>query len=911
MLASRPRFADRLRGVWRRTRALLSRRNADTELSRELAFHLEMETENNIQRGMDPASARRAAIVTFGGVSRFSEEVRDVRNIGWLDDLLQDLRHTVRGFRRSSGFTAAAVLALSLGIGANTAVFSVVYGVVIAPLPYADPDRLVRLWESNPAQGIERSTVSPGTFMDLRERTRTLENAALIGSRHFVVSDGTESWESRAAIVSPALFDMLGVRPVVGRVFPRETGRSKWGGSEDEIVIGYRLWQQRFAGDPNVIGRAVRMDVRWTYTIAGVMPPGFTFPEATEIWTPLVYGRALSAAERQYRYYDAVAKLRPDVTVEQAVRDAAAIASQLEGEYPASNAGWSVQMAPLERTILGNTRPTLLVLLGLAACVLLIACSNVATLAVARATSRQHEASIRVALGAGRRRLLRQWAAEGLLLAALGGAGGLVVAYWSSRLLLALAPADIPRLGEVVFGGPALAFVLLATLVAGALVVLAPSPRARNTSPLDALRTRTGATGLSTIRTREWLVGAQVALTFVLIVASALLLRSFERLRATDVGFRRHDIVSAEFRVPGGRFTGPSPWLDRVHYYDRLLAEVARLPGVRSVGGSTTIPLTGELSPGSLWRTDAPGAHGDQPPTSATDQWKAAIQLVTPRYFETMGIPLLRGRTFAESDRFTRELTDLDLPRSPGVAVINEAMAKRFWPDGNPLGSTIRLLDDRDFAAYRTIVGVVRDIRAESMATPGAPTIFLPFAQHPGRSMSLVVRSDLPAAQLVSSLTDRLRAFDSTIGVASVRPLDAVVGDALVRPRFTMVLAGSFAVLALVIASVGVFGVVGFLVTRRTAEIGIRIALGAPPVSVLWLVLRDGLRPVVLGVAAGSLGAVAVAMGMRALLYELAPLDVVSFAASAVVLLVAAAVAAIRPARRAVGVDPLQSLRSD
>ena len=911
MLVSRPSLPDRLRGAWRRTRALVSPNDADREMSREVAFHLEMETENNIRCGMDPVAARRAAIVAFGGVSRFSEDVRDVRNIGWLEDLLQDLRHTARGFRRSPGFTAAAVLALSLGIGANTAVFSVVYKVVIAPLPYADPHRLVRLWEANPAQGIERSTVSPGTVMDLRERSRTLENVALVGSREFVISDGNESWESRAATVSPALFDMLGVRPVVGRAFPPELGRSKWDGAQDEIVIGYRLWRQRFGGDPNVIGRTIRMDVQWTHTIVGVMPPGFAFPEGTEVWTPLVYARALSPTERQYRYYDAVAKLRPDVTLEQATHDAAAIASQLDAEYPASNAGWSVQMAPLDRSILGDTRPALLVLLGLAACVLLIACGNVATLAVARATSRQHEAAIRVALGAGRRRLLRQWAAEGLLLAVLGGTGGLVVACWSSRLLLAVAPADIPRLSEVGFGGPAVTFALLATVVTAALVAIAPALRSRNTGPLDALRTRTGATSLSTLRAREWLVGTQVALTFVLIVASALLLRSFERLRATDVGFRRHDIVSAEFRVPGGRFTGPHPWLDRVHYYDRLLSEVTRLPGVRSVGGSTTIPLTGELPPGSLWRTDAPGAHGDQPPTSADDQWKAAIQLVTPRYFETMGIALLRGRAFTDSDRFTRELTDLDLPRSPGVAVINEALARRYWPDGDPLGSTILLFDDRHFAAYRTIVGVVRDIRAESMAAPAAPTVFLPFAQHPGRSMSLVVRSDLAPAQLVSALTERLRAFDPAMGVASVRPLDAVVGDALVRPRFTMLLASSFAVLALTIASVGVFGVVGFLVTRRTAEIGIRMALGAPPASVLWLVVRDGLRPVVLGVAVGSLAAVAVAMGMRALLYEVAPLDVVSFVASAALLGVASVIAAARPARRAARVDPLQSLRCD
>jgi len=912
MTRAQPSRMDRLRAWRRRLRALLRRTGAERAMSDELAFHLDMETEQNIRAGMDPAAARRAAVLAFGGVDRFAEEVRDARNIGWLEDLMQDLRHAARAFRRSPGYTAAAIAALALGIGANTAVFAVVHAVVIAPLPYAEPDRLVRLWERNPTQRIEHSTVSPGTFMDLRERSRTLERIALLGGRDFLLSDAPESWESRAAAVSPALFGMLGIRPIVGRAFPPDDGRTPSSGSLNEIVIGYRMWQQRFGGNPNVLGRTIRMDYRWTYTIVGVMPPGFAFPEGAELWTPLVYARALSPTERQYRYYGAIATLRPGVTLEQAAHDAAAIASQLEAEHPASNAGWSVQMARLDRSILGDTRPTLLVLLGLAGCVLLIACGNVATLAVARATARRHETAVRVALGAGMPRLLRQWAAEGLLLAVLGGAAGLVVGYWSNRLLLAIAPADIPRLDEVAFGGPVLAFLLLVTCATGVLVGLAPALRARDTNPLDAMRSRTGAAGSASPRTREWLVGAQVALTFVLVVASALLLRSFENLRSTDLGFRRHDILSAELRIPGGRFSGPSRWTERVEYYDRLIADLNQLSGIRSVAGTTTIPLTGELGSGSMWRTDAPGAHDSRPPTSAADQWRAAIQIVTPRYFETMGIPILRGRPFDAADRFTRlDPADPDGSRLPGVAIINEAMANRFWPDGDPLGTRIFLFDDRSFAAYRTVVGVVRDVRAESVDAAALPTVFLPFGQHPGRGLSLVLRSGLPPAQLVSPVTDRLRAFDAVIGGSGVRPLDVVVGGTLSRPRFTMLLVGSFAALALAIAAVGVFGIVGFLVARRTQEIGIRMALGARPGNVLWLVLSEGLRPVALGVAVGALGAVAVARAMQALLYGVAPLDGVSFATSAALLFFASVIAALVPARRAAGVDPLRSLRSE
>ena len=909
MIDHRPSLADRFRATRRRLRALLRPATTEREMARELAFHLEMETEHNIRRGMDPDTARRTARIAFGGVDRFVEDVRDVRNFTWLDDLRHDLRHAARSFRRFPGFTIAAVLALSLGVGANTAVFAVVHGVILAPLPFTEPERLIRVWESNPVQRIERGNVSPGTFVELRARSRALEGIALFSERDFLLSNGTETWESRAAAVSPALFGVLGVRPLVGGTFPLENAGSSARPSFDDVVISHRLWRERFGSAADIVGKTIRMDARWSYTIIGVMPPGFSYPTGVDLWVPLIYSGTLKAVERQYRYHGAIARVRRGTTLEQATRDAAGVAAQLETEYPASNAGWSIEVARLDRSIVGDTRSVLFIVFGLATCVLLIACGNVATLGVARATARRHEVAVRVALGAGTRRLIRQWVAEGLLLAALGGVGGLAVGYWSTRLLLVIAPADTPRIGDIAFGWPVVLFGILATVAAGVLIGLAPALRSRDTTPADVLRTRT-SDGRSA-GTRAWLVGSQVALTFVLTVAATLLLRSFAQLRATDLGFRRHDVLATDMRVPAGRFPGPSGWFDRVQYYDRLMAELSRIPGIRTVAGTTTIPLTGELGSGSIWRTDAPGAHGRQPPTSAADQWKAAIQIVTPRYFETMGIPVRHGRGFADADRFTRELTNLDLPRLPGVAVINEAMARRFWPDVDPLGRTIVLFDDLTWASHRTIVGVVGDVHAEAVASPAAPTVYLPLAQHPGRGVSMVLRTDVPPERLAGSVAERLRAFDAAMSVSAVQPLDAVVGGALSRPRFTLLLVASFATLALVIASVGVFGVVGFLVTRRTHEIGIRMALGARPANVLWLVLREGLRPVVLGIVVGTAGAVAVAIAMRTLLYGLAPLDGVSFAAAAAVLLGSAIIAAARPVSRATGVDPLRSLRSE
>lgn len=835
----------------------------------------------------------------------------DTRNIRWLEDLSKDVRHALRAFRRAPGFTLAAVAALSLGIGANTAVFSVVYAVVIAKLPYPQSERLVQVWESSAKQSIERGAVSPGTFTDLRARSRTLERLAMYGQRDFLISRDGETWEAHAAAVSPALFEMLGARPHLGRVFAPDDSEATYSKSVDEVVISYDLWQQRFGSDSSIIDKTILVDGRWSYTVVGVAAPRFSFPVGAELWTPLVYSRSVAAVERQYRYYDVVAKLRAGHTPREAAREVSAIARQLETEFPPSNAGWTIELAPLRETIVGNTRTTLLVVFGLAACVLLVAAANVATLAVARAAARRHETAVRLALGAARARLARQWITEGLVLAALGGLGGIIVGYLSARVLVAVAPADLPRLGEIAFTTPVVAFAIVVTCLTGIAVGLAPSLRARDARLIDAMRSRTQV-GAGGVRTREWLVAAQVAVTLVLAVAATLLFRSFEQLQSTDLGYRHSDIISAKIRVPSGKFPGQGSWYRRLQYYDDLMTDLARVPGVRSVAGTTNVPMSGELGAGSMWRVDAPGARGKQPPTSAADQWKATIQIVTPSYFETMGIPVVRGRELASSDRFTADvLTNLGTPRPSGVVIINEAMAKRFWPNEDPLGKAIVVFDDLSFAANRTVVGVVRDVRVESVESPATPSIYLPFAQHPGRGLSLLLRTAVPPDRLTAAVTNRLRAFDAAMSIRSVSPLDVVVGGSLSKPRFTLLLVAGFALLALAIAGIGVFGIVGFLVARRTQEIGIRIALGAQQRRVLWLVLSEGLRPVALGIAVGALGAVLVARAMRAVLYELTPLDPLSFGIAAIVLMLASIAAAIIPARRAIGLDPLRSLRSE
>ena len=914
MPRARPAMIDRMRGWRRRLRALLHPRQTTDRMDAELAFHLDMETEKYLRQGLNPDAAHRAARLAFGGVERTIEELRDVRSIRSLDRLTRDLKHASRSMRRAPAFAAAAIGTLALGVGATAALFTVVHAVVLAPLPYADPEGLVRVWETNRAQPTARVQMSPGTFVDLRARSRSLDGIALYYGYDLLASPGTASWVARVANVSPALFDVLGVRPMVGSAFPREDDPHFAAGAAVPFhgaIISYALWQRHFGGRRDIIGRQLALDYGGS-PIIGVMPPGFAFPDSAEIWFPAPMSHVPSKVERQFRFYGAVARLRAGTSVGAASHELSAIATQLQAEYPASNAGWSVEVAPLRRAIVGDARPALLALLGLAACLLLIACVNVATLALARAAARRHELAVRMALGAAGSQLAWHWAAEGLLLAVFGGGAGAVVGYWTNRGLLALAPSGIPRLDEVRFGGPTSIVTLLVIVFIALVVGAAPALGVRDYHPFDVLGTRTESGGSGGSRLRKWLVGVQVAVALTLAVAATLLVRSFERLSGTDLGYDRHRVVSAELRVPASRFTAPRPWFQSAQYYAQLVDELSQIPGISEVGGTTRVPLTGDPNSGGVWRTDAPGAFGRKPPTSATDQWKAAMQVVTPRYFSALGIPVLRGRGFTADDRFTEdELTGSATPKPAGAAIINQAMAVRDFPGDDPIGKTIFLFDDQTFAAYRTIVGIVRDARGESVDKGASPTVFLPFAEHPDTRMSFVLRSDLPPARLVPSVTARLHSIDSAIAITNVRPLDDIVGRALSRPRFMMLVVGGFAFLALGLSCIGVFGIVGFLVTSRTQEIGIRMALGARASSVLRLVLGDGLRPVFVGAGIGVIGAAGAARAMRSLLYGVTPFDPVSFIVAASCIIGAASVAAFIPANRAVSVDPLRSLRSD
>jgi putative ABC transport system permease protein len=823
---------------------------------------------------------------------------------------MTNLRYAIRTLSRAPGFALSAVLTLALGIGANAAVFAVVHAVLLNPLPYRQPDRLVRIWETNPAQGIELGDVSPGTYVAWRDRSKTLEGVGLYleSPREWLLSLGGEPVVVKGSEVTPGVFDVLGIRPILGRTFHAERPDAPVRDAP-EIVLGYGLWQRRFGADPNVAGRAIMHEGRSSMTVIGVMPPGFDFPGGVEAWRQDRFDRPLAAAQRLDRYYGSVARLRDGRSIGDARIELSAISAALATESPKSNAGYGVRVSGLEETTVGHVRVALLMLLGVVGCVLLIACANVTNLMLARISSRRHETAVRIALGAGTGRLLRQRFTETAVIAAVGGASGTALGYWGTRLLVALAPGDIPRTDEIAFGGPVVLFTMAASLLAAVGTSVLPALHGRRFDVIDTLKTSMRAAS-STSRSRGWLIAAQVAITLVLLVGSTLLLRSFVRLRQVDLGFDSAQVLTADLRLATGRFPGiRRPWFALGQHYEHIVQNLASVPGIASVSGITAMPLTGEGDSGVFWMDDGRGVRPD-----ATAQFEVPISVVTPEYFATMRIPLVRGRLFERADRLSEDAliaTADDAKQRPrGVVLINRALAERFWPGQDPVGRAVRLFDHWAVSSS-VVVGVVGNVRAAAVATPAAPTIYVPWGEIPGFRLAIAARVRPGVEGIALTMRARLRELDPQLLVSTIRPMDTVISGALSRPRFNMILVSSFALLALTLAAVGIHAVVGYLVIQRTREVGIRMALGARREDVLRMVLRQGLTPVLAGVVAGAVLSVAGARVMRTLVFGIAPLDPLSFVLAGTSLFLVAVLAAWIPARRATAVDPLVALREE
>jgi predicted permease len=831
--------------------------------------------------------------------------------------MLQDVRYAVRALLGAPGFTLSAVLALALGIGANTAVFSAVYAVLLKPLPYTRPDELVQLFESDSRHGIERAPVSAGTFVDWRARAKTLEGFAA----YFIPFGGETLWTLndtpqivRTAAVSPSLFALFRVQPIAGQPLRPEEAPAP-PNAVGQFVISYAFWQRAFGGAPDVVGRRVMIEGRLPREIVGVMPPGFDFPEGTEAWTSNALV-TVAPAQRRARTFFVVGRLAPGKTIADARTEIEGLSRRLEQEQTASNAGWGARVDPLGVFETAGSRLALLALLAAVGGVLLIGCANVANLLLARAVARSGEMAVRAALGAAPSRLVRLCLIESALLSAAGVGVGLALASALTRVLVRLAPPDVPRLGSAAISSVVLAFAVAAGVACATLTGLAPAIQAARADRGGVLRRSDRAATGSHARIRRWLMALQMGVVVVLLTSALLFLRTFVNLRGVDLGFRPRQALVVEARWPVGTLfqtaPGTRPWPRIQRAVDGLLAAVGALPGVEAVGLLTAVPLSGDPYSGTVWRADAPGASGTTPPTDPRLRWQADIDVVTPGYFPALGIPFLRGRNFSETDRFNDEQLKDGAVRPPGAAIVSSAFASRYFSGEDPVGRTIVLFDDQTFGAAHTIVGVVSDVRVHGVGDQPVPAVYIPHAQHPDVIRpSIVVRAAVPPGTLAAAIRARIAGYDPRLLVLKIRPMDDVVSGALSRPRFNLLLLTAFAVIALALAAVGIHGVLAYLVTERTREIGIRVALGARAADVLRLVLRDALGPVAAGGVAGLMVSLAVARSVRSMLYGVTPLDVVSFVAAPVLLGVVALVACYVPARRAMAVDPLVALRED
>jgi putative ABC transport system permease protein len=795
-------------------------------------------------------------------------------------DLLRDMRYAVRQLMKAPGFAVVAVLTLALGVGATSAIFSVVNGVLLQPLPYPDPDALVRVHEVVPQYG--RFSVSPANFLDWRKQNSVFERIAAYSPGTGTLA-GTEGPERVLnAAVSWDTFELLKVNPVLGRGFTEEEGQP---GEANVIVLSHGAWQRRFGGDPGVLGRTVNLSGA-PASIIGVMPASFYFPTRdAEFWVPLTISPA--NPPRGAHFLGVLARMKPEVSTDQAEAEMKTIAERLAVQYPASNANESAEVVLLYEQIVGGIRPALMTLFAAVGVVVLIACANVANLLLVRASVREKEIAIRAAIGAGRRRLVLQMLAESLVLSLAGGALGLLLAYLAIPSIQTLSAGSIPRVLDVTIDTRVLAFVFIISVAVGVVFGLAPAWFVTRTTLGEVLKeggrssSSTGGRWL-----RNGLLILEVALSIVLLVGATLLLRSFAKLTSVDPGFRPEGVLTFRVALPQASYPQPH---NRVAFYDNLLTKLEALPQVTTAGMVQTFPMRGGYTLSFAIQGRPPSKPGEGP--------SANHRVASPGYFGTLGIPLLRGRLF----------TDRDSEKAPMVAIIDESFATRHFPNEDPIGRGLDIGNGTD--GFYEIVGVVGNVHHDGLDADPSPTMYVPYRQDIFSSMWLVARTNGDPAQLTSTVRQTVREIDPGLPAFSISPLASVISDSVAQRRFSMLLLGLFALIAVFLAAVGLYGVVAYTVSQRTQEIGVRMAIGAGRSDVLKMVVGGGMKLALFGVAIGIAGALAVARVVAAMLFEVTPFDPTSYLATAAILLAVAALACYVPARRAMRVDPIVALR--
>jgi putative ABC transport system permease protein len=899
-----------------RLRSIVRRARAESDVDDELSFHLAMEAHAAREAGVNDDDAVRQARIALGGVLQARERCRDTWPLRWVEDLLHDVRYALRGLWRTPGFTVVAITVLALGIGANTAIFSIISAVLLRPLPYPDGDRLARIWSAMPAQGYPRSGSALPDYRIWRAANHSFEE---IGASHTTAYNltGVDQPERLAATrLTASLWQVLKPTPLLGTLFSADA--EQWG-RHRVAMLSEGLWRRRFGADPYVVGRVIRLNGE-PFTITGVLPSSFQYPDTgTEVWTPVSYAPGDAMDSRSARFIDIIGRLKPGVTIARAQADLSVIAIGIRKQFP-ENAGLDVTMVSWREDIVGNVRPTLLLLWGAVVVVLLIACTNVANLVLARSMARQQEFAIRVAIGAGRRRLARQIVAENMSLAVVGALVGLGVAQLLAHVVPALGPIGIPRIGEATLDRVAIAFSVGLAALTGLGFGIWPLRRLKDVDLGNDLKesARSAGGGTRQVRSRRMLLIVEVSFSVVLLIGAGLLIASLMRLQQIDPGFRSDGVLTASVSLPATRYDDTA----RVRVFVRELTEqIAAVPGVQAAAAGTGIPL-GYTGWGKYFTIE-----GRPTPPTLAQVPTVEYRQVTPGYFQALGAIVRKGRAFTIND-------DAHAPR---VAIVNDALNRRFWSSEDPQGGRVYLappeplMADQIAAAIAagqlpadfrgiprlTIVGVVQDLHERGLDGEVVPTVYVPYAQtvppneDPSRSFFLVVRTATDPMGYRKSIEAVVNELDPELPIADVRAMEARVAESLARRRFAMLLLGAFAAVALILVMAGLYGVMTYVITQRQREFGVRLTLGATPRDLLALVLSQGLEVTGIGIAVGVLMAGAVSQFIAAQLFEVKPVAPSIYAAAALVMATVAAAACALPALRAARVDPAATLRHE
>ena len=874
----------------------------DADLRANVGAFVDLLTEEKIAAGMTPEAARRAAMLECGSADVVIEDVRDVRAGALVAQVWQDTRFALRILRREPTFSAVAILTLALGIGANTAIFSVVNAVLLEPLPYAHPERLVRLWERNTAIGKDRDPVAPLNFQDWRRGNTVFDELGAYRFREFALTHVEQPEQLQALSTTASLFRVLGVAPALGRAFTDDEEQRR----EPVAVLSHAFWQRRFGGDPSVVGRSVALDGA-AFTIVGVMPAAFHFPDDTpvpvDLYTPIAFA-PIELNGRGRSTLTVIARLKPGVTLQAAQANIGALASSIAAEDSTGNP--EVTIVGAHDALVEDVRLGLMILLGTVGLVLLVACANVANLLLVRAAARRRELAMRAALGAGNRRLLRQMLTESVVLAGLGAGVGLVLAWWLLRIVVSLGPQDLPRLEGITIDLPVLLFTTGVAMVTGVAFGLVPALAASRQSLTDAFKEGSphATATFGTSKGRAMLLVGEIALSLTLLAGAGLMVRSLINLQNLDLGFQPANLLSAQIFLPPSRYPVDSAQFrpaaasgshvadsKLVVFMTQLEERLNGAPGVESVGAVSALPL----NPVGI-DYDLPVIIQGQPRPRAGEEPQADFRVATTGYFRTMNIPVLRGREF----------TDFDGPNSTPVIIINDTMAQQMFPSGDPIGQRIIL-----YGRAREIVGVVGSVRHHGFARDARPEMILPYRQFQFGGMTLVVRSQMERAAIAAEVSRAVHALDPQQPVYRVRMMAELFAASVAQPRFTTLLLSAFAGLALVLAVVGIYGVMSYSVSQRTREIGVRLALGARPRELIAMVVRRGMTLAAIGVTLGLVGAIAATRLMTDLLFGVTPTDPATLGAAVVAIILSSLAATYVPAARAATVAPASVLKAE